>query len=238
MPRSDRASAAQVLLPPADGPRSSAEKVANYIRTLIFNGHLQNGERIRQDELADALHVSRIPIREAIVALDREGWVTSEPHRGSFVNGFHRDGIEDHYELLGTLFGLAARRATQHATSDDIDRLVAQQRAVRAADDPDVFRHQNDALIDQMFTIADSPQLSAMRRVVTGVVQGNIFEVVPGTIPDQKRATARIVKAIAARDANKAADEWLKLVRRQGQHVVELLEERSLLKARQQTPRQ
>lgn len=232
MPRSERASAPRVLLPPADGPRSTAEKVANYVRTLIFNGHLKNGERIRQDELADALNVSRIPIREAIIALDREGWVTSEPHRGSFVNGFHRDGIEDHYELLGTLFGLAARRATQHATPEDIDRLSAQQRSVRAAEDPDELRHETDKLIEQMFTIADSPQLSAMRRVVTGIVQGNIFEVVPGTIPDQKRATARIVKAIAAHDADKAADEWLKLVRRQGQHVVELLEERNLLKPR------
>jgi DNA-binding GntR family transcriptional regulator len=232
MPRSERASAPRVLLPPADGPRSTAEKVANYVRTLIFTGHLQNGERIRQDELADALNVSRIPIREAIIALDREGWVTTEPHRGSFVNGFHRDGVEDHYELLGTLFGLAARRATQHATPEDIERLTALQRGVKAADDPDDFRHENDKLIEEMFAIADSPQLSAMRRVVTGIVQGNIFEVVPGTIADQKRATARIVKAIAARDADKAADEWLKLVRRQGQHVAELLEERNLLKAR------
>lgn len=232
MARSEPASAHRVPLPPTDGPRSTAEMVANYIRTLIFTGQLQNGERIRQDDLADVLNVSRIPIREAIIALDREGWLTSQPHRGSFVNGFHRDGIEDHYELLGTLFGLAARRATQHATPEDIARLTAQQRAVRAAEDPNDFRHENDKLIEQMFTIADSPQLSAMRRVVSGIVQGNIFEVVPGTIPDQKRATARIVKAITARDADKAADEWLKLVRRQGEHVVELLEERNLLKPR------
>lgn len=232
MPQPEAASVPRAQLPAADGPRSTAEKVANYIRTLIFSGHLKNGERIRQDDLAEALNVSRIPIREAIIALDREGWVTSEPHRGSFVNGFHRDGIEDHYELLGTLFGLAARRAAQHATPEDIDLLTAQQRDLRAAEDPDDFRRENDKLIEHMFTIADSPQLSAMRRVVTGIVQGNIFEVVAGTIPDQKRATTRIVKAIAARDADKAADEWLKLVRRQGQHVVELLEERNLLKAR------
>jgi DNA-binding GntR family transcriptional regulator len=221
----------RALLPPADSPRSTAEKVANYIRTLIFNGYLQHGERIRQDELAEALNVSRIPVREALIALDREGWLTSKPHRGSFVNGFHSDGIEDHYELLGMLFGLAARRATEHATPEQIEGLIAQQHALRATDDPDEFRRESDQLIRQMFRIADSPRLSAVRRVMTGIVPGNFFAEVPGTIADQKRTTARIVKAIAARDADKAADEWIKLLRRHGLHVIELLRERDLLKA-------
>lgn len=221
----------RALLPPADSPRSTAEKVADYIRTLIFNGHLQHGERIRQDDLADALNVSRIPVREALIALDHEGWLTSKPHRGAFVNGFHRDGIEDHYELLGTLFGIAARRATQHATPDDIEKLIAQQHTLRAADDPDDFRRKSDQLIRQMFHIADSPRLSSVRRVMTGIVPGNFFAEVPGTIADQRRTTARIVRAIAARDADKAADEWVKLMRRHGQHVIELLRERDLLKA-------
>src|ERR1700730_16336168 len=148
----------RALLPPADSPRSTAEKVANYIRTLIFNGYLQHGERIRQDELAEALNVSRIPVREALIALDREGWLTTKPHRGSFVNGFHSDGIEDHYELLGLLFGLAASRETEHATDKSIADLIAQEHALRAAEDPDDFRHERDRLIREMFPIADSPR--------------------------------------------------------------------------------
>jgi DNA-binding GntR family transcriptional regulator len=230
-PSQPKSGVPRALLPPADSPRSTAEKVATYIRTLIFNGHLQHGERIRQDELSDALSVSRIPVREAIIALDREGWLTTKPHRGSFVNGFHSDGIEDHYELLGLLFGLAARRATEHATEKDIEDLIAQQHALRAAEDPDDFRHESDRLIREMFTIADSPRLSAVSRTMTGIVPGNFFAVVPGTIADQKRTTARIVKAIAAHDADKAAQEWLKLMRRHGQHVIALLRERNLLKA-------
>lgn len=230
-PSKSASEAPRTLLPPADSPRSTAETVANYIRTLIFSGHLQHGERIRQDDLASALNVSRIPVREALIALDREGWLTSLPHRGSFVNGFHSDGVEDHYELLGMLFGLAARRATEHATDEDIEGLIAQQHALRAAEDPDEFRHESDQLIRQIFHIADSPRLSAVRRVMTGIVPGNFFAEVPGTIADQKRTTARIVKAIAARDADKAADEWTKLMRRHGQHVIELLRERDLLRA-------
>lgn len=221
----------RALLPSADSPRSTAEKVSSYIRTLIFSGHLKHGDRIRQDELAEALNVSRIPVREAIIALDREGWLTSQPHRGAFVNGFQSAGVEDHYELLGMLFGLVARRATEHATSEDIEQLIAQQHALRDAEDPDDFRYESDKLIRQMFKIADSPRLSAVQRVMTGIVPGNFFAVVPGTIADQKRTTARIVKAIAAHDADHAAEEWVKLLRRHGQHVIELLRERNLLKA-------
>lgn len=230
-PSDPAARAARALLPSVDSPRSTAEKVASYIRTLIFSGHLQHGDRIRQDELAEALNVSRIPVREAIIALDREGWLTSQPHRGAFVNGFHSAGIEDHYELLGMLFGLVARRATEHATPEDIEQLIAQQHALRAADDPDDFRYESDKLIRQMFKIADSPRLSAVQRVMTGIVPGNFFAVVPGTVADQKRTSARIVKAIAARDPDRAAEEWLKLMRRHGQHVITLLRERKLLKA-------
>ena len=221
----------RVLLPSADRPRSTAETAASYIRTLIFNGTLKHGERINQDDLAEALKVSRIPVREAVISLDREGWLTSQPHRGAFVNGFHSDGIEDHYELLGMLYGLVARRATEHATAEDIAQLIAQQHALRAAEDPDDFRHESDKLISQMFAIADSPRLSAVSRVMTGIVPGNFFAVVPGTIADQKRTTARIVKAIAAHDPDRAAEEWLKLLRRHGQHVLALLRERNLLKA-------
>jgi DNA-binding GntR family transcriptional regulator len=220
-----------VLLPTADRPRSTADTVANYIRTLIFSGHLKHGDRINQDDLAEALNVSRIPVREAVISLDREGWLTSQPHRGSFVNGFHSDGVEDHYELLGMLFGLVARRATEHATPEDTAALVAQQHTLRAAEDPDDFRHESDKLIAQMFAIADSPRLSAVSRVMTGIVPGNFFAMVPGTIADQKRTTARIVKAITAHDPDRAAQEWLKLMRRHGQHVLALLRERNLLKS-------
>lgn len=232
MSPSDRVSQVpRALLPPADSLRSTAEKVASYIRTLIFSGHLKHGDRIRQDELAAALNVSRIPVREAIIALDREGWLNSRPRRGAFVNGFHSAGIEDHYELLGTLFGLVARRATEHATPSDIQQLIAQQHALRAAEDPDNFRYESDELIQQMFNIADSPRLSAVRRVMIGIVPGNFFAVVPGTIADQKRTTARIVKAIAANDPDRAAEEWVKLMRQHGQHLIALLRERNLLKA-------
>jgi DNA-binding GntR family transcriptional regulator len=210
--------------------RSSGEQVATYIRSLIFHGQLRQGDRIRQDDLAATLGVSRIPVREAIIALDREGWVTSEPHRGAFVNGFDRSSLADHYEMLGLLYGLTARRATERATDEALAKLPPLQKALQATDDLDEIDHINGQLIRQMFIAAGSSRLSAVSRVMTPVVPGNFFEAVPGAVEDQKKGIARVVRAIVTRDADKAALEWLKLLRRQGEHVIDLLADSKLFR--------
>jgi DNA-binding GntR family transcriptional regulator len=220
----------RAVINPAFNRRSSGEQVASYIRSLIFHGQLRRGDRIRQDELAATLGVSRIPVREAIIALDREGWVTSEPHRGAFVNGLDRAGIIDHYEMLGLLYGLTARRATERASDEVLGRLVPLQKSLQTAKDPSDFYYINEQLIRQMFLAAASPRLSAVSRVMTPVVPGNFFDVIPGAVDDQKRGVARVVKVIVARDADKAAQEWLRLLRRQGEHVIDLLTASNLFK--------
>ncbi len=123
--------------------RSSGDLVAIHIRSLIFNGELRQGDRVGQDDIARQLGVSRIPVREAIIALDREGWLTITPHRGAFVHGLDDDSLRDHYELLGLVYGLAARRAVERATPDALDRSPPRRTAPGGGDhgrrDP---RHQ------------------------------------------------------------------------------------------------
>ena len=53
--------------------RNVGEIVADHIRRLVFDGSLADGERVPQREIAEALGVSSIPVREALVALEREG---------------------------------------------------------------------------------------------------------------------------------------------------------------------
>ena len=65
---------------------SSGEQIASHIRWLIFDGSLRPGMRVPQDTIARNLGVSRIPVREALIVLEREGWVTIEMHRCAFIN--------------------------------------------------------------------------------------------------------------------------------------------------------
>ena len=82
-----------------------ADEVATHIRTAILAGRLRSGERIDQDAIADELGVSRLPVREALIALDKEGLVNTIPRKGSYVARIDREDIADHYEIFGQLSG-------------------------------------------------------------------------------------------------------------------------------------
>src|SRR5207248_11628760 len=95
--------------------RSSGDEAALLIRRMIFDGELHPGERVPQDDVAAMLGISRIPVGEALIALEREGWVTIEMHRGAFVNALDARSVRDHYELVGVVYGLGARLAIARA---------------------------------------------------------------------------------------------------------------------------
>ncbi len=214
-------------VPLIDRP-SSGDLVAIHVRTLIFNGQLRQGDRVHQDDIARQLGVSRIPVREAIIALDREGWLTITPHRGAFVHGLDEDALRDHYELLGLVYGLAARRAVDRATPDARARLRAAQDALSAASTPEELHDTNDAFLRTLLATARSPRLGSVMRNMSTVVPGNFFRLVPGSGTTQQEGTSAIVDAIEAGDADRAADACVTLLTDQGNLVIKLLASRGM----------
>jgi DNA-binding GntR family transcriptional regulator len=214
-------------MPLIDRP-SSGDLVAIHVRSLIFDGKLRQGDRVHQDDIARQLGVSRIPVREAIIALDREGWLTITPHRGAFVHGLDEDALRDHYELLGLVYGLAARRAVARATPESHARLRAAQEALAAAETPDDVHETNDVFLRTLLAMARSPRLGSAMRNMSTVVPGNFFELVPGSGPTQQRGTRAIVDAIDAGDAAGAADACVSLLTEQGDLVIKLLASRGM----------
>lgn len=214
-------------VPLIDRP-SSGDLVAVHVRSLIFNGELRQGDRVHQDDIARQLGVSRIPVREAIIALDREGWLTITPHRGAFVHGLDEDALRDHYELLGRVYGMAAQRAVSRATPEAHRRLRAAQDALSAAETPDELHETNDVFLRTLLAMARSPRLGTAMRNMSTVVPGNFFELVPGSGPTQQRGTRAIVEAVEAGDADGAADACVELLTEQGDLVIKLLASRGM----------
>lgn len=210
--------------------RSSGEQVAAHIRRMVFDGELLAGERVRQDEIAAELGISRIPVREAIVALDREGWVTVEPHRGAFVNGLDPAYVRDHYELYGRIFGLLAVRVVERADDDGVADLLSAARHLAVTDlaEPAAFNEANVAFFRTLHRVAAAPRLTSMARVMSSIVPGNFFAEVPGSVDIQRKGVAAVAKAIKARDGERAARDFAVLLRRQGDAVVDLLSSRGL----------
>jgi DNA-binding GntR family transcriptional regulator len=237
MARAPRAASVVTTLPVADHSlarrghrRSSGDLVADHIRRLIFEGELRQGDHLRQDEIASELGVSRIPVREAVIALDREGWLMIEPHRGAFVHGLDQDAVRDHYEVFGLIYGLTARRATERGSTEDVVALVEAQRAIKRATTADEFFVANNDYLRQLFAMANSPRLASLARLLRNLVPGNFFEIVPSAMANQRRGTAALTKAVRAGDAELAERECHTLMRRQGDGVVALLASRKLFR--------
>lgn len=211
-----------------DPPRSSGDIAARYIRKLIFERDLGPGDRVPQDEIAHALGISRIPVREALIALERDGWVTIELHRGAFVNELDAAAVRDHYTLFGLVYGFAVRRALERdagtgALADQLDVLLG-----RLGDRADA-RSMADAAIGfhlAVIDVAHSPRIQTLMEAMSGLIPGNFFAVVPGAIEVGREGLAAVAEAVRADDADAAVEAWETMMHRQGELVVALFEQR------------
>jgi DNA-binding GntR family transcriptional regulator len=103
--------------------RSLSEEVADRIREGIVTGTFKPGQHLREVDMAEALEVSRSPVRDAFAQLHHEGLVTVRRHRGAVVVGLSSDDIEDLYSLRRSLEGLAVGLATERATPAELEQM-------------------------------------------------------------------------------------------------------------------
>src|SRR5262245_55917153 len=125
-------SLARLALTPAV-KRSLADDVTDRLRDAILQGGFKPGEPLREEQLAASLDVSRGPVREALVQLEREGLVIVRRHRGATVARLSRADVEEVYSLRLALERLAMRQAVQHATEEDFAAMDGVLDAFRAA---------------------------------------------------------------------------------------------------------
>src|SRR5579863_5828885 len=105
--------------------RVLADEVADAIRSAIFSGQIDLGQRLLEAELATTLKVSRGPVREALVQLSQEGLVRIERHRGATVAELGLDGVHEIYSLRTALERLAVECLCRDATDADFKRIAA-----------------------------------------------------------------------------------------------------------------
>lgn len=208
--------------------RSSGSQASEYIRQLIFDGELRPGERVPQDGIAEVLSLSRIPVREGLIALEREGWVTIELNRGAFVNALDADAVRDSYELLGLVYGFATRRAMARSGRDLVDDLAAIEGEMRQTADAGTFRDLTIRFHSTIVEASRSPRIKVMLRSTTGLVSGNFFEQIPGSIEVERQGTTAIVTMLRRGDVDVAAAEYQTMLTRQGDLVVKAFEARGL----------
>jgi len=120
---------------------SLSHNVLDALRTMISKGQLQQGEHLKEAEIAAALGVSRGPVREALSQLANEGFVELRRHRGAFVVELTRADIIEVYTLRLALERLAVERAAERMT-------------------PELFAEM-DAILDRMKAVGDGYEAAA-----------------------------------------------------------------------------
>ena len=93
------------------------------IKDMIINDELRGGEKIIQEKLAIELGVSRMPLHKAFQMLENELLVESLPRKGYYVTRFDLQDIRDAFECREAIEGVAARKAAERMTKEQIQEL-------------------------------------------------------------------------------------------------------------------
>ena len=103
--------------------RSRADFVYESLRDAIWDGRIAVGERVREEEIARNLGVSRTPVREALQRLQQRGLLVFGAGRGLTVASLSQHQVLQLYAMREILEGSAARFAAEHATAPEIALL-------------------------------------------------------------------------------------------------------------------
>ncbi len=144
------------------------DEAYQYLKSAILSHQLAQGAPISELAVAEALQMSRTPIREAMRILEREGLIVSYPSRGSFVSVITISDIEEIYELRSLLEEWALERSFNYITNEELDELEqCFSRAYEAGCWDDLHKHDK-CLHDLIVQKAGSKRLKEFVDILNG----------------------------------------------------------------------
>jgi DNA-binding GntR family transcriptional regulator len=114
--------------------------VVSHVVNLVLTGKLRSGDRVDRNEIATELGLSRVPIQEAVVQLEHDGILSTQYHRGAYVERFDESVVREHHELYGLLSGIASARAALDGLPRILDQLTALIEAMRNSKESRAFQ--------------------------------------------------------------------------------------------------
>lgn len=111
------------LLPTVDRPQRLSERVYHALSEAIVEGKLPPGERLRETQMAEALGVSRTPVREAFARLKQQRLLSSDASGAYYVAELDRQTLWEISTLRAALESLAFSLVMQNLTQEDFDHL-------------------------------------------------------------------------------------------------------------------
>jgi DNA-binding GntR family transcriptional regulator len=195
--------------------RTMQKIVTDYVRSAIISGRFGPGERLNQDDIATSLHVSRMPVREALRTLESEGLVELQPHRSAVVVSLRPEDIEEIFGIRAILeAGALARSAPgmSDATIERLRRIYAEMERALEHFDEEQWLRLNHEFHNAMLQECEWPRLRALIET-----QRNALK------PYQRAAASLMMRATRAHEEHHAM--LLAAEQRDGARLARLISE-------------
>lgn len=105
--------------------RSLREQVYQYLRAEMHKGRIIPGEYIRLNEMSERLGISKTPLRDAVIQLECEGFVTILPRRGVLMHRLSLRDVKDAYDIVGALEASVLVDVCSRFTDERLDAMTA-----------------------------------------------------------------------------------------------------------------
>ncbi len=131
--------------------KSLKEQVYEYLREQMREQKLQAGSVINMDATSRKLGISKTPLRDALIQLEMEGFVSILPRKGIYVNGLTIEEIKDFYQVIGALESSALAIGFGHMKAPHIEKMKKLIQEMQTAIDKSnflVFNKKNLAFHD------------------------------------------------------------------------------------------
>jgi DNA-binding GntR family transcriptional regulator len=130
---------------------SLKDQVYEYLRHQMKIGEIRPDSVINMDLTSKKLGVSKTPLRDALLQLEMEGFVTILPRRGVIVNKLTLQDIKDYYQILGALESTAIIAVSESLKASDVKKMEKLNEGMNKAierDNFDAFYERNLAFHD------------------------------------------------------------------------------------------
>ncbi len=209
--RMPAASSAPVRSTPSSLKRPpAAERVYTHIKEAVLERRYEGGTLLTEGDLADAVGVSRTPVREALLRLEVEGLIKLYPKKGALVLAVSAQEIKDVVETRLLVEEFAARRAVPASPQliERLEQLLEEQRQLAEAGDLAAVAVTDRCFHAEIVKYAGNEILSRLydqlrdRQLRMGVA---VMEAHPGRIEANVTEHGELLEAIRAGDADGAA---------------------------------
>jgi DNA-binding GntR family transcriptional regulator len=189
--------------------RQLKDSVYLKLRQEIVTATLPPGYVLREAELAARFGVSKTPLREAFVRLEKDGFVQIAPYRSAVVTGYSQQDLREIYEVRELLEGLCAREAAVSIATEDLaalNRIVRDSAAAFDAGDTDRLTALLDEFDVVLYAQSRNSRITAMLENIRDHVTriGRLTVAIPGRMGTSVRGHQAIYEAIVQRDGPRA----------------------------------